>query len=378
MKRWFLVFSIAIIVLLVACTPQTLPAPPAPAPTAPIKAPVPASDITSPTSQDPAWAKVIESARKEGTVNVYTWGWTGDTGVSIAKAFKSRYGISLNLITGRGAEFIARIKTETRMNNITADIFEGAGAHSENMRLEGLLTPAGDLPVLRDKSVFTVDPFLLNGEGYYLVDNQSFLALYVNTNLVKPGEEPKAWVDLLEPKWKGKILFADPVISNSPSYFVAIIEQKRLGLDYLEKLGKQDLMFDASPQGVASRITRGEALVGFTDNDSVAAIAQEGGPIKIIDTREGVFVKGQAVGLVKNGPHPNAAKVLINWILSQEGQDVYTKSKGVLTVRKDVPDYQPLAVRLKPQNPIFINSQYNDMIAKVFAEKQYVPLFKPK
>ena len=367
-------------ILLVACTPQATPAPlsPAPAPAAPAKAPVPASDLTSPTSQDAAWNKIVEAAKKEGIVNVYTWGWTGDTGVTITKVFENRHGIKLNIITGRGAEFIERIKTETRMGNVTADMFEGAAQHSENMRLEGLLTQAGDLPVLRNKVDFSVDPFLFSPEGYYLVENQFYSALYINTNLVKPGEEPKAWVDLLEPKWKGKIIFSDPVVSVSPSYFAVLIEQKRLGLDFLEKLGKQDMMFDPSTPGVASKIARGEAWVGFTDTNSVAPLALEGAPIKIIDTREGVFANGLAVGPVKNGPHPNATRLFLNWILSQEGQDVYTKVKGVLTVRKDVPDYQPQAVRLKPQNPVFLGSEYNNLLAKTFRDKQFVPLLKPK
>ena len=100
--------------------------------------------------------------------------------------------------------------------------------------------------------------------------------------------------------------------------------------------------------------------------------------LKIIDTREGVFANGLAVGPVKNGPHPNATRLFLNWILSQEGQDVYTKVKGVLTVRKDVPDYQPQAVRLKPQNPVFLGSEYNNLLAKTFRDKQFVPLLKPK
>ncbi len=378
MKKWFLSISIIMMILLVACTPQTAPVPLSPATTAPPNATTPVPNLHPATPQDAAWAKVVEAAKKEGIANVYTWGWTGDTGVTITKAFENRHGIKLNMITGRGAEFIERIKTETRMGNVTADMFEGASAHSENMKLEGLLTQAGDLPVLRNKGDFSANPLLFSPEGYYLVENQFYLALYVNTNLVKPGEEPKAWADLLEPKWKGKIVWADPVVSVSSSYFAVMIEQKRMGRDFLEKLGKQDVMFDPSTPGVASKIARGEAWVGYSDTNAVAPLALEGAPIKIIDSREGVFANGLAVGLVKNGPHPNASRLFLNWILSQEGQDVYTKAKGVLTVRKDVPDYQPQAVRLKPQNPVFLGSEYNDLVAKTFKDKEFVPLLKPK
>ncbi|MBI4287824.1 MAG: extracellular solute-binding protein [Chloroflexi bacterium] len=386
MKRLLLSLAVGAAVLAMACAPKGAPAPQAPAPATLAPVATPTSNLSPvrqaqgelPTSQDAAWAKVVETAKKEGQINVYTWGWTGDTGVSIARAFENRYGVKVNLITGRGAEFIERIKTETRMGSVTADMFEGASAHSENMRLAGLLTQAGDLPVLRDKSVFSADPFMFSPEGYYLVENQFYLALYINTNLVKPGEEPKAWADLLEPKWKGKIIWADPVVSVSSSYFAVMIAEKRMGLDFLEKLGKQDLMFDPSTPGVASKIARGEAWVGYTDTNAVSPIALEGGPIRIIDTKEGVFANGLALGPVKNGPHPNATRLLINWMLGPEGQDIYTKAKGVLTVRKDVPDHQPKAVQLKPQNPVFIGSKYNDLVAKTFADKTFVPLLKPK
>ncbi|MDO8637059.1 MAG: hypothetical protein Q7R34_12655, partial [Dehalococcoidia bacterium] len=97
MKRWFISLSIIILILLVACTPQAAPVPSAPAPAAPAPVSVPTSNLSPPTSQDAAWAKIVEAGQKEGQVNVYTWGWTGDVGLSIASAFEKRYGIKLNM-----------------------------------------------------------------------------------------------------------------------------------------------------------------------------------------------------------------------------------------------------------------------------------------
>ncbi|MBF8265017.1 MAG: Ferric transporter ATP-binding subunit [Dehalococcoidia bacterium] len=378
MKRWFLLPAIIILVLFAACAPKAVPAPSAPAPAAPAKAAVPASNLPAPTSQDAAWAKIVEAGQKEGQVNVYTWGWTGDVGLSIASAFEKSYGIKLNIITGRGAEFIERIKTEARMGNVVADVWEGASGHSENMKLAGLLDAIPDLPATRNKGDFTADPFAFSPEGYYFTENQFFLGLHVNTNLVKPGEEPKAWKDLLDPKWKGRILFADPVVSISSSYFAALIDKGLMTEEFLGKLGKQELQFDPSTPGVVNKLARGEGAVGYTSTNESSNVAKEGGPIKVIDTSDGIFANGLALGKVKGGPHPNASKVLINWILSQEGQDVYAKAKSVLTIRKDVKDYVFPAATLKPSNSIFIDTRYNDLVAKVFAEKRYVPLLKPR
>ncbi len=378
MKRWFISLSIVVLLLLAACAPKAAPVPSAPAPAAPAKAAVPASNLPAPTSQDAAWSKIVEAGQKEGQVNVYTWGWTGDVGLNIASAFEKSYGIKLNIITGRGAEFIERIKTETRMGNIVADVWEGASGHSENMKLAGLLDAIPDLPATRNKGDFTADPFAFSPEGYYFTENQFFLGLHVNTKLVKAGEEPKAWKDLLDPKWKGKIIFADPVVSISSSYFAALIDKGLMTEEFLGKLGKQELMFDPSTPGVVSKLARGEGAVGYTSTNESSNVAKEGGPIKVIDTSDGIFANGLALGKVKGGPHPNASKVLINWILSQEGQDVYAKAKSVLTIRKDVKDYVFPAATLKPSNSVFIDTKYNDLVAKVFAEKRYVPLLKPR
>lgn len=381
MRRWYAIVAVVAVLALgfAACAPKAAPTP---APSAQPAAPAPAASAPKPApaapGEDPAWAKVIEAAKKEGAVNMYTWGWTGDIGLAISRAFEKKYGIKVDLITGRGAEFLERIKTETRMGNVVADGWEGASSHSENMKLAGLLEAVPELPVLKDKGAFSADPLTFSKEGYYLMENQFFLGMHVNTNLVKPGEEPKAWADLLDPKWKGKIIISDPVVSIASSYFAVLIDKKRMSLDFLEKLGKQDLKFDPSTPGVANKLARGEAALGYFSTNETSTLAAEGAPIKIIDTREGVFANGLAFGKVKGGPHPNATRVLMNWLLTQEGQDVYTKAKRVLTVRKDVPDYQHPAAQLKPQNPVFIDTEGNELVAKVFREKQYVPLLKPK
>ena len=369
MKKCYFIFSLML--LMVACTPTATPAP------APLAPNVPKVNLPS-TVEDDVWINIVKAAKKEGMVNIYSFSWTGDTGLVMAKAFGDRYGVKLNIITGRGAEFLERVKTEARMGQVVADLWEGSLVHSENMKLTGLLTTAGGLPILQEKEKFTLDPRRNSPEGYYYIANQYYIALHVNTNLVKRGEEPTAWVDLLSPKWKGNLIFTDPNLSDNTSYLAILIEQKRLTLDFLEKLGKQDLKFDSSPSGLANRLARGEAAIGYTGASVTNSLAREGAPLKMIDTIEGVFGTGLALGMVKKAPHPNATRLLINWGLSQEGQDTYSKDRGLLSVRNDVSDYQHPAIQLKPQNPIFLTPEYNDLIARVFREKQYVQWLKPK
>ncbi|MBF8265567.1 MAG: iron ABC transporter substrate-binding protein, partial [Dehalococcoidia bacterium] len=82
------------------------------------------SNLPPPTSQDAAWDKIIEAAKKEGRVSVYSFNMTGDAGLAVTRAFEAKYGVKLDIITGGGAALAERIKTEKRMGTIVADVMD--------------------------------------------------------------------------------------------------------------------------------------------------------------------------------------------------------------------------------------------------------------
>ncbi|MDO8637229.1 MAG: hypothetical protein Q7R34_13530, partial [Dehalococcoidia bacterium] len=159
MKRWLsggLIISIVfVIVALAACTPKATPVTSTQAPTAPTTPASPTSNVSPPTSQDAAWDKVVEAAKKEGKINFYNWYFTeGRGGRVLEQAFEAKYGIELSAIQGRGAEFTERLKTEKRIGQMVADVVEGSSLHMENMRLAELLKPTIDMPVMKEKDVW--------------------------------------------------------------------------------------------------------------------------------------------------------------------------------------------------------------------------------
>ncbi len=373
----FVWVTIALMLLLLSCTPSQ----PAgtPAPIAPIKTNVPTSNISPPTSQDAAWDKVVEAAKKEGRLNFYTFYFTGDKGAVMASAFESRYGIKLDIITGRGSEFTERLKTEQRMGQMTGDVVATSSTHMENMRQAGLLIPSLDLPVLNEKDVWAIHPTFHNKEGYYLDYQRYFLTTFINTNLVKPGEEPKSFADLLAPKWKGQLIMADPILSESPSRFVLFIQQKRLSEDYPTRLGQQDLKFDPSTVGAVAKLARGEAAATvFVSTMEAIQMAAEGAPIRIVDMKEGTVTDTEAMGAIKGSPHPNAAKVFLNFVYSQEGQKLLGEKIKTFPVRKGIIANVPQAIQLEPSNPLVVDLEGVQMTAKAFRDKQFVSQLKPK
>lgn len=368
----------AIPVSLIGCVPQkapsAIPATPAPLPARAI--PTTAAPVMGP--EEAAWAKVVAEAKKEGRVTCYSYNFTGDVGTAIDRAFSQRYGIDVECITGRGAEFIERLKVERRMGKMTADIFEGSDSHTMNVKLAGLGASSADLPVLREKDAWIMDPLSLDKEGHMLGYVQYSNANWVNTNLVKPGEEPRSYKDLLQPKWADKkIVISDPEISVSPHRFEAYVIRGRLPSNYLEELGKQHLRFSRGNQDALEFLARGEVMVGLIITSADAAIfIKQGAPIKIIDMEEGTIMNLLMIEAIKDAPHPNASKVFINWLLSPEGQNIFCQGKGTVSMRKGMQSFLPPAATLEPKNPLIWTAEDSEKSSDSLRRKDIVPLLK--
>ena len=376
MKKILMLSTVILVLLLLACAPKAVPA------TVPVtsisQVQTPASTTIKVSDEDAAWQKVIEAAQKEGKASIYTFAYLGDTAIEMRNAFKARYNIQLDLISGRGAEITERLKTERRLGNLVADIAEGGSAHLFNMKEAGLLEIAQGLPTLRNKGDFHVDP-LLDQEGYLLNENLQNFPPMVNTKLVQPGDVPKSWQDMLNPKWKGKMLAHSPQISTGMYVeFIPLLNAKAITVDFLREIGKQDLVFTRGDQETADKLARGEAPITLGLIDTIASsYVKEGAPIKAIPMVEGVTTKSLVVAQVKGGPHPNAARLFLNWILSPEGQTVYHKSMRTGSVRKDVPDFRPPDLTLPPGTKLVLETAADAAEeGKKFQEKWLPELWK--
>ena len=216
-------------------------------------------------------------------------------------------------------------------------------------------------------------------EGYILNENVQIIGPMVNTKLVKPGEEPKSLQEMLDPKWKGKLLAHSPLVSTGTYIaFIPLLNAKTITLDWLRDIGKQDLILTRGDQDTADKLSRGEYPVALVLADTMAGpYIKEGAPIKAIPMAEGITASTLVIAQTKNAPHPNAARLFLDWILSPEGQTVYHKSKSTASVRKDVPDFRPPAVRLPPTAKLVLEtaSDVSDETKK-YVDKWLIELWK--
>ncbi|MDO8634967.1 MAG: extracellular solute-binding protein, partial [Dehalococcoidia bacterium] len=309
------------------------------------------------TSQDTAWEKVIDAARKEGKITLYTYSFTGDIGLAVSRGFQQRYGISVELVTGIGTVLIERIKSEVAANKHIADTIDTAAPIIATAKALGITSSVGDIPALREKDVWHAYP-ALDVEAHMLGLEFSAQVPFINTSQVSVEQAPRSYMELLEPRWKGKkVGIASP--ETTPNFVWVYALRKPLGLpdDYFAQMGRQDLRIYATVRDMYRSIVTGEiAVLAPGSMGTLAPDIAKGAPIRPIEPKEGAMADyGNTIAPVKNGPHPNATRLFINWLLSVEGQTVFHQAKSNASVRKDVPDFTPEAGRLQIKKSVPMN-----------------------
>ena len=146
-----------------------------------------------------------------------------------------------------------------------------------------------------------------------------------------------------------------PIVAPRDNY--SYISRRQLGLDdeYWRQLGKQDIRMAPSVRDADNMLVRGEvSLLYAASAITVGSLIKQGAPIKAVEPEEGVIITpGVAISLVKDAPHPNASRLFINWLFTAEGQRLWSEQTGTLSVRKDVPDFQPPAAILPMKKVIY-------------------------
>ena len=371
-------FSITILFIMSACAPNAIPTPSVTKPTTPAPATPPTSNLSLPTSQDAAWNKIVEAAKKEGKLTTYSYNLVGDIGLAVSKTFKERYGLDLEIITGRGAEFIERLKTEKRMGKLVGDVSDGNPTFIRMMKKEELTTPtAKDLIVLRDKDVWVADIVSDPKDGHLLTFTFSMVTTFVNTKLVKAGEEPKTWQELLSPKWKGNMILTDPSTSaGTYDTFVPLLREKIINADFLKALNGQDLRFSSALPDEAGVLSRGERSLSIRGAvTTYSSFVKQGAPIRAIALNDTAVLAPLLMASFEGSPHPNSARVFINWFLSAEGQTVYGKAAGISSIRKDVENFLPEGARVTLGRPIVLSAEDSDESAKLFRDRWLLKLW---
>ena len=370
-KRLYLVLSMVLLTALVACAPKAAPqAAPQAVLNTPVPTPVPGTAAMTP--EDAAWQKVVEEAKKEGGLTIYSYHLVGDVGLKVGQAFTKRTGLRLEIISGPSTSATERIKVERRTGVQIASVQTGNGLQLLSSKQEGNTQKLGNLPEFKKAEGKTLyDPWL-DKDGHLLSMFQSTPNTWINTKLVPPGAEPKTWRDLLKPEWKGRIGAEDPDLGPAiNATYYGLTSRGKLDDAYFKQLGKQGLQFNPTGRMSVGLLARGElALLIGLGTSAATPFLEEGASLKAIDLAEGMIIqRSGGLGLIQGAPQPNAGRVFINWLFSQEGQTSYHSLAGTRGSRKDVPNFEPLQAQLDHANPIVLLAEDELVIVRIMRER---------
>jgi ABC-type Fe3+ transport system substrate-binding protein len=289
------------------------------------------------------WEKTVELAKKEGKV-VVSVPASPELRAAIERSFEKRYGIDVEPVVGRASAVVRKMIEESKAGVRYVDVHMG-GSESvvTGMLPEGILAPIEPLMLLSEVK----DPKHWWG-GHLWVDNTkkyiySTLAyqsesLWFNTHLMKT-DDVRSFDDLLEERFKDRIGMLDPRTPGSGASMWSYLREIK-GEEYLKKLVAQKLALSRDQRVLAEILAKGKiALVLGLTYYSYAPFIKAGLPVAPLPTpKEGVYVSGGSGHLVvlKNAPHPHSTKLFLNWFLSRDGQEVYTRAMRQATRRLDV------------------------------------------
>ena len=308
----------------------------------------------------------LEAAKKEGKIAWYT-SLALPTAEKIAKMFEAAYpGIKVEVHRTGSQRVLQRLMQELQANIKNADVVHTSDAgHFVLLKEKKLLmqyTPAG---VEKFPSGFK------DKDGYYYGLRATLSVIAYNPKLVSAAEAPKSWKDLLDPKWKGKLVTAHPGYSGVIATHVLALVNLH-GWEYFRQLAQNKLMLVQSAVDPAGMVASGERPVAVNGGDyTFYQSKKKGNPIEIVYPKEGVPLIVSPAAITSFAPHPNAAKLFTDFTFSREVQQVLADSEGLYTGHPEVkyPADKPKLNELKllPADPDELEKR-NEEIKKRFVE----------
>lgn len=279
------------------------------------------------------WERTVQAAKKEGGLSLYMYQGEGEL-AAMAEQFQRKYPeIKVTVTPGRGNTFAPKIMAERRAEKYLVDAYIAGVTTAYEVFYRGKILnsvrAALILPEVVDESKWWL------GQHHYIDPENQYIFAYLgnvseyvsyNTNLVAAGEI-RSYKDFLQPKWKGKILSRDPKISGSQRIGLrGFYHTPELGGEYIRRLyGEMDVTVTREIRQATDWLAHGKFAICFFCS-GILKVKAQGLPVDEFHTaqwKENRAISAGNMGsivLPTQAPHPNAARLFVNWLLSREGQ----------------------------------------------------------
>jgi ABC-type Fe3+ transport system substrate-binding protein len=293
-------------------------------------------------------ASLYAAAKAEGQVVWYTTLIVNQAVRPLVDAFQKKYpGIDVQFNRADSIPTALKIINEGRAGQPQADVFDG-------IETEPAIAKAGLIEKYVSVHADKYPAEMKDPEGLWIATNLYFLTPGYNTTLVSKEAAPKKLDDLLDPKWKGKMAWSTARSAGGPIFVGAVLKQMGddAGLAWLKRLARQDVVnTDITARAVLDQVIAGEYPIALSIfNHHAVLSAQKGAPVDWIKL-DPIAAPLQVTSLVKGSRHPNAGKLLLDFIASEEGQRVLAASDylpAMPSVQAKTPTLKPEAGGFKP------------------------------
>jgi iron(III) transport system substrate-binding protein len=262
---------------------------------------------------------LVEAARKEAKVILYS-AMDLPVGEKLGRAFEAKYpDIQVQVERAGSERLFQRVDQEFASGIRAADVINSSDAsHFISWKKKGWLAPFVTEDIAQHFMPEYRDP-----DGMFATSRIWLSSIAYNTHLVKPGDAPTSFADLLDPKWAGKLVKGHPAYSGT--IMTATFQMVReLGWDYMEKLSKQRVMQVQSSTDPPKKLSLGERSVMADGNEyGIVLLKEAGQPVEPVYPTEGTPTISGPTGIFVTAPHPNAARLFQAWLHTRETQQFF-------------------------------------------------------
>ena len=299
----------------------------------------------------PAQDARLEAAKKEGKVVWYT-SLALSSSEKVAKLFEAAYpGIKVEVHRTGSERILQRVMQELQANLKIADVVHTSDAgHYVLLKEKQLLMKYAPAGVERFPAAFK------DKDGYHYGLRATVNVIAYNSKIVPAAEAPRTWKDLLDPKWKGKLVTAHPGYSGVIATHVLALVHLH-GWDYFKQLAQNKPMLVQSAVDPSGVVASGERPIAVDGGDyTFYQVKKKGNPVEIVFPKEGVPLVVSPSAITSFAPHPNAARLFTDFIFSRDLQQVLADSEGLYTGHPDV-KYPPDRPKLSDLNLLRVDPE---------------------
>lgn len=290
---------------------------------------------------------------------------------ALKEGFNEKYpDIEMDYYAAGTSKIATKMATEQQSGQIAADvIWVGDPSHYITFKEKGILEP------YESEELAHIDDRFKDSENYYVGARLVSMGFVYNTNSVEGDAIPTKWNDLLDEEFRDQLVMTDPGESGTIFYLVsALMNEDKYGLDYFQALKDMGMELESGTTATTTKVATNAYKVGIGVDYVTETLEKEGSQIKFSYPEEDLVSIISPIGLIKDSPNPDNGKLLYDFIISKEGQEILAET-GVTPVRNDVQKEGGLSAKEIADRSMVID---NEMVAKNSSEilEKFDKIFK--